>query len=300
MVVIVLCNLFVFYVVYQSIHDPNTASPSPSSSFAIETITSKITSAVTSVTSLSNSSSPIVTDTSLGDPSNTTQTANHTASTAKMNKKVYLNRQIIIRYAIGPLLMVLLHIPGFILRVTKANSLSPSVTSFLTYADMICDPIHATVNAIVWVLADRTARTEWCDFLARLFGNRAEKNKSTEDILPSPPVEQILSSDDPPRLTQVMEISDDPNQSSSAMTTESLTFNPLYFLTGRPRSVRSKKSLSNTSSSNMERSTLDNDVQRKSSRLTRLFSFGDVIHESEENEDLNRASKMSAVSGGVM
>lgn len=93
--------------------------------------------------------------------------ASHSAK--GMSRYLYVNRQVFFRFALGPFLMVILHIPGSILRLSQAANLplSSSEESFWSYAQAVCDPMHGSINALVWVLSDRNALKEWHDFFCR-------------------------------------------------------------------------------------------------------------------------------------
>jgi hypothetical protein len=159
MLIIIMCDLYIIWAVYLSIIQHIRISSGPSSS--VDSTTSPLQ------RSPSSNSEP-----------------SHSAKA--MSRYLYINRQVFFRFALGPFLMIILHLPGSILRFSQATdiSLSSSQESFWSYAQAVCDPMHGSINAVVWVLSDRNALKEWYDFLCRsstlFLGNRASLSSPTQ------------------------------------------------------------------------------------------------------------------------
>jgi hypothetical protein len=143
MIVIIVCDVYITWVIYLSILQQIQISSDRS----------------------------VSTENPLG-PRTRTQTHSTQSSSTEValkviSKHVYVNRQVFFRFALGPFLMIILHIPGSLLRLSQAAhlSMSPSQERFWSFAQAICDPMHGTINAAVWVLSDHKAREEWSQFL---------------------------------------------------------------------------------------------------------------------------------------
>lgn len=110
-----------------------------------------------------------------------------------ISRNVFLNRQVFIRFALGPFLMIILHIPGSILRLSQAAHIpmSSSQESFWSFAQAICDPMHGTINAAVWLLSDPKALNEWRDFFLRFF--RIEEKDSFVSLPEANPMMNVAA-----------------------------------------------------------------------------------------------------------
>lgn len=80
--------------------------------------------------------------------------------------------RLIIRMILYPIALMLLLVPGFILRMCDwsgtCNFSSPLYWS-LSKIQMACDPSAGTVIAVIWVLSDLNVRDEWADILHPYF-----------------------------------------------------------------------------------------------------------------------------------
>ena len=75
------------------------------------------------------------------------------------------------RMFIGPLLFIILHIPGSTRRLGQAFDFkfSPEVSYNLSMSQSFMDPLHGAVNFFLYVLLDRRQRKEWQKLFQNLY-----------------------------------------------------------------------------------------------------------------------------------
>lgn len=272
MLIIIICDTYVFWIVYQSVNE-NIYNTS---------------------TSTSSSSSVFSPNLSEKIDQRTPNSSIDSASQKVNSKRVYLHRQIFIRFAIGPFLMILLHIPGSLLRFSQAANIkmSPSSESFWSFAQAICDPLHGTINAIVWVLTDKTALHEWSIFFSQiikqLFGDKIQNSKFNIDtnVVVINPIEE-LSPPNTPRMSHTFEISDEPIQKLSELSERrSSLHNPVKFLSWK--SIRNQQTnifgnkLNQTTQYTIDRPSGEYDSTNHSSRISEQSLPSNLIYNSTD------------------
>jgi hypothetical protein len=168
MVLILLCDSYIFWTVYQSIAQVRMEA----SKRALK------------LQQLEVSPSPSPSSDSISG-----RTISNASTMSSSSGGVFAHRGMIMRFALGPLLMVLLHIPGSILRLSQMASthidLSDSETTFWASAQALCDPMHGAISAIVWMFTDRAVCEEWACFLRGRAGSREEGGELTENRQPA-------------------------------------------------------------------------------------------------------------------
>lgn len=88
----------------------------------------------------------------------------------------------------APLLMVILHVPGSVLRFSQLagvqNSMSGEEERFWASAQALCDPIHGAISVVIWIFTDPAACVEWRDFLCRGVSMRGDTTPSPSQEAP--------------------------------------------------------------------------------------------------------------------
>lgn len=156
MAIILICDIYIFWTVYNSIEQVKleTMKRSPSQQ----------------------------------DSSPTRIKAERSSSTATATGGgVFAHRVMIMRFTLGPLLMVLLHVPGSLLRFSQIShshiNLTDGEVTFWATAQAFCDPLHGAISAIVWVFTDKAVCEEWICFLC---GRTREVESKRGDAQNSP------------------------------------------------------------------------------------------------------------------
>lgn len=67
---------------------------------------------------------------------------------------------VFVRMILYPLLLIVLFVPGSVVRMTEASIGHSEFIHVFKFAQWICDPAKGTLNALMWVLSDRDVRTE--------------------------------------------------------------------------------------------------------------------------------------------
>jgi hypothetical protein len=84
------------------------------------------------------------------------QTSNIDSSDEKRAKLI----AVFFRMFLYPLFLIILFVPGSIVRISEASSADSAFIHVFKFAQWMCDPAKGTLNAIMWVLSDRDVRAE--------------------------------------------------------------------------------------------------------------------------------------------
>ena len=71
----------------------------------------------------------------------------------------------------GPLLFIMLHIPGSMRRYAQANGyqFGSRQSANLVSAQCFLDPLHGFISFILWVAIDSNLRSEWMQLLVKMY-----------------------------------------------------------------------------------------------------------------------------------